>query len=114
MPDEDLRWRLKMVAAQIEPTVGAFDAAVESAYEMWTDFYDDESKSEAASVFSRGDESAPHYPVAVTFDPRVRAFDFLAADRRPTLDLVDAVFGNFVTAAEDRLDLQAVREVMLR
>ncbi|XXY19085.1 P-loop NTPase [Sorangium sp. So ce216] len=103
MPEDDLRWRLKMVAAQIEPTVGAFETAIESAYEIWTAFYDD-GEINGAIEFSREDESAPHYPIPVTFDPRVRAFDFLAPDRRPTLDLVDSVFGRFVAVAAERLE----------
>jgi len=102
MPEDDLRWRLKMVAAQIEPTVGGVEAAVEGSYELWADFYDD-GEREGAVEFSRGDDSAPHYPVPVTFDPRVRGFEFLVPDRRPTLDIVDSVFGKFVAIAADRL-----------
>ena len=102
MPDDDLRWRLKMVAAQIEPTVGALEAAVEGAYELWTEFYDD-GEQPGATVFAPGDESAPHHPIPVTFDPRVRAFEFLKADRRPTVDIIDSVFGRFVAVACERL-----------
>jgi cellulose biosynthesis protein BcsQ len=106
MPEEDLRWRLKMIAAQIEVTVGDLEAAVEASYEIWTALYDDEQEA-GATAFSRGDEAAPHHPIPVTFDPRVRAFDFLTPERRPTWDLVDSIFGRFVRSAAERLNLEA-------
>jgi len=46
MPDEDLRWRLKMVAAQIyDKTEGALASWVEASYDTWSALYDDESKT---------------------------------------------------------------------
>lgn len=119
MPEEDLRWRLKMVAAQIEPTVGALATSIEASYELWTELYDDEKaggydlglpggeSGPRARVFAPGDEAAPHFPIPLTFDPRVRAFDFLETERRPTWDLVDAIFGRFVKTASERLNIDA-------
>ncbi len=102
MPDDDLRWRLKMVSAQIDATEGAFDAAIESAYEIWTGFYDD-GENEGAVEFARDDESAPHYPIPITFDMQVRRFDFLTAAGRPPFASVDSVFGRFLAVATERL-----------
>lgn len=117
MPDEDLRWRLKMVSAQIEVTQGAREAAVEIAYEIWTELYDDQTEVRIkpavtsapphAKVFSPGDEEAPHHPVAITFDPRVRTFEFLTPEGRPTLDVVESVFGRFLALATERLEPDA-------
>lgn len=111
MPDDDLRWRLMMVSAQIEITVGAEELAVAHAYEAWTDFYDDEEKGEGASVFGKDDEQAPHFPVSIAFDPRVRGFEFLEPMRRPSTEIVDAIFGRFVRSAMVRLDISDGGEV---
>lgn len=111
MPDADLRTRLHMVAAQLEPTVGAYDAAVEAAYETWTELYDDGERA-GATVFARADQDAPHYPIPLSFDPRIRSIDFLTPDRRPTEDLIDAVFGRFVTMAAERLSLGPARDAL--
>ena len=63
MQDEDLRWRLKMVAAQIDKTEGALTSWIEASYETWSSLYDDESKTPSdgpnAQVFARDDANAP-------------------------------------------------------
>lgn len=102
MPDDDLRWRLKMVSAQIEPTEAAFEAAVESAYEIWTGFYDD-GETDGAIEFARGDESAPHYPIPIPFDTQIRRFDFLTSGGRPPFSSIESVFGKFLSVAAQRL-----------
>ena len=39
---EDLRWRLKMVAAQLDGTEGALEHWIDASYTSWSRFYDDE------------------------------------------------------------------------
>ena len=103
MPDGDLRWHLKMVAAQIDGTIGSFSDAIEQSYETWEHFYDDERMGFDATVFEKDDKDAPHYPLPITFDPRIRGVDFLDSMRRPTDEMMDSVFGEFVRKAAIRI-----------
>jgi Mrp family chromosome partitioning ATPase len=115
MPDEDLRWRLKMVAAQLDPTEGALDRWVGGAYSCWLGFYDAETKdgekedgqsqepSERAQTFERADEAAPHYPMPILFDSRLRGLNLVAPDERPDWSFIEATFGRFLKDATARL-----------
>jgi hypothetical protein len=115
MPDEDLRWRLKMVAAQLDPTEGALDRWVGNAYSCWLGFYDAETKdgeeedgqsqepSERAQTFERADEAAPHYPMPILFDSRLRGLNLVAPDERPDWSFIEATFGRFLKDATARL-----------
>ncbi|MGN6259122.1 MAG: ParA family protein [Ralstonia sp.] len=105
--DEDLRWRLKMVAAQTEPQENARRAWVQASYEVWESFYDDESAGGEPDfepqVFDRFSAEAPHFPIFVTFDPTVRSLVLTDLEARPDWNFVNAVFGDFFKGAEARL-----------
>lgn len=105
--DEDLRWKLKMVAAQTPPNEADRRAWVERSYDEWNDFYDDESADPTAefspTVFARGDNEAPHFPLFVTFDAGVRSLTLRDVESRPSWDFVQAIFGDFFSGAEQRL-----------
>lgn len=107
MPDEDLRWRLKMVAAQIDKTEGALASWVEESYEAWSALYDDESKTPgdgpSAQIFARDDFNAPHYPLPMYFDGGLRGVALADSAQRPPWPVVEAAFGAFLVAATARL-----------
>lgn len=108
MPEADLRWRLKMVGAQLEPTVGALAACVDRSYSTWSEFYDEASDSR--DTFERDEESAPHYPLRISFDARVRSIDFVNAAGRPEWSFVESAFGPFLAGATERLGLSPKRQ----
>ena len=107
MPDEDLRWRLKMVAAQIDKTEGALASWVEESYEAWSALYDDESKTPgdgpSVQIFARDDFNAPHYPLPMYFDGGLRGVALADSAQRPPWPVVEAAFGAFLAAATARL-----------
>jgi len=107
MPDEDLRWRLKMVAAQLDKTEGALASWVEASYEAWSALYDDESRTRddgpSAQTFARDDFDAPHYPLPVYFDGGLRGVALADGAARPLWPAVEAAFGAFLASATARL-----------
>lgn len=107
MPDEDLRWRMKMVAAQVDKTEGALANWVELSYETWSALYDDESRTRdeslSAQTFARDDRDAPHYPLPVYFDGGLRGIALTDSAERPPWAVVEAAFGEFLAAATVRL-----------
>lgn len=100
--DDDLRWRLKMVAAQLALEERAREQYLDRSYETWIELYDEELAAGDTEAFSyaRDDEQAPHFPMIITFDTRVRGFDFSAEDKLPAWDLVVATYGAFLKGAE--------------
>ena len=108
MGDEtDLRWKLKMVAAQTLPSEDSRRAWIESSYSTWTTFYDDEQSDYAADfqpqVFALGDQEAPHYPLFVNFDLGVRSLSLKDVNAKPEWDYVRGVFNDFFEGLEGRL-----------
>lgn len=107
MPDEDLRWRLKMVAAQVDKTDAAVASWVEASYDVWSALYDDESRtadnSPPAQTFARDDHAAPHYPLPVYFDGGLRGVALADSAERPPWPVVETAFGAFLAAATARL-----------
>jgi hypothetical protein len=111
MPDDDLRWRLKMVAAQLDGTEGALEHWIDAAYTSWSRFYDEErdepttrkDQSKRAQTFERTDESAPHHPLPIAFDPRLRGVDLVTPGQRPDWTFIEAAFGRFLEGATARV-----------
>jgi cellulose biosynthesis protein BcsQ len=107
MPDDDLRWRLKMVAAQLDAEESALERWIDLAHSSWSRFYDEEGddaeESARAQTFARGDEAAPHYPLPITFDSRVRGLNLVDPDKRPDWGFIEASFGRFFRGATARL-----------
>ena len=106
MPDEDLRWRLKMVAAQVDKTEGAVASSVDASYDTWSALYDDEGKAteeNPAVTFVRDDSNAPHHPLTVYYDPGLRGIGLVDAFQRPPWPVVEAAFGEFLGEATRRL-----------
>jgi hypothetical protein len=105
MADDDLRWRLKMVAAQLDGTEDAFEHWVNVSYESWSQFYDDENDQIGSTpqTFERADSAAPHYPIPIFFDPRMRGLNFVTPGKRPEWNSIEGVFGGFLKGATARL-----------
>lgn len=109
--DSDLRWRLKMVGAQAEPEESARLAFVQRSFDCWLDLYDAADGRQEAwpdsefnlFSFSEDDVAAPHHPLMIPFDPRVRSFQFSSKDTLPSWDLVASSYGPFLAAATTRL-----------
>lgn len=110
-PDNDLRWRLKMVGAQVEPTVSAQRRLVERCYALWSDLYDavDDAGAEASGArplsFVEEEEAGPHHPLVVPFEPAMRGRSLAVADERPTWDVVERAYRPFLDGALARLGL---------
>ena len=117
MADEDLRWRMKMVAAQLEPTESDRWRFKNASYETWTDeLYDAELTEEETNrlrqngqavpepqLFDLEDTNAPHYPLFIQFEPRIRSFDLIQPEVRPEWSVVETAFGDFFVTAKERL-----------
>jgi hypothetical protein len=112
MPDDDLRWRMKMIAAQLDAEESALDRWIDLAYSSWSGFYDEEADSDDvvamepgrhAQTFARNDEAAPHYPLPITFDSRIRGLNLVDPDKRPDWAFIEAAFGRFLRGATARL-----------
>ena len=106
MPEEDIRWRMKMVAAQIDPSEGAVRKFLDASYTAWSELYDAEEKagSEAkAQIFELADETAPHFPVRIAFGSELRGMAFVDPASRLDWTVAEAAFGSFLTGATLRL-----------
>lgn len=105
--DDDLRWKLKMVAAQTEPRMEARRAWVQASYSVWNRFYDDESAAESdrfePAVFDRDSSEAPHFPLFINFDSAVRSLILTTPDDEPDWPFIQGVFGEFFVGVEARL-----------
>lgn len=110
MPDEDLRWRLRMIAAQIDATEAAKTRFIENSYGTWLALYDAEADSEpdnevqnTVHSFSPKDEEGPHYPLFIRFDLKVKGLDLINHENRPEWNMIQDMFGDFFSGATDRL-----------
>jgi len=115
MDDNDLRWRLKMVGAQLEATESAKLSFKDNSYGIWSDeLYDsgissdEEAVIKAAGgiipqVFEREDDNAPHSPLVVHFDSRIKTFDLINNENRPDWRMIEAAFGEFFEEATTRI-----------
>ncbi len=106
MPDDDLRLRLKMVAAQLDKSEFALDSWIDRSYETWTALYDDEKSASADQIpqtFAREDASAPHYPLTILFDVGLRGSSFAQPGTRPRWEVVEGAFAGFLSGATERI-----------
>lgn len=110
MPEEDLRWRMKMVAAQVDKTEDALASWVDASYSTWSALYDGDAEagdelagSVRAQTFERDELSAPHYPLPIYFDSGLRGISLSDSSQRPVWNAIEAAFGAFLTEASARL-----------
>lgn len=110
MPEADLRWRLKMVAAQVDKTDGAIAKWRDASYRTWEALYDGEAPGglpngvdPEAQTFEIDEPNAPHYPLTVYFDMGFRGLDLVNPEKRPPWGAVEAAFGDFLESATERL-----------
>lgn len=105
--DNDLRWNLKMVAAQTPPNDADRREWTQASYDTWNGFYDDETVEATEGfipqVFARDDLEAPHNPLFINFDIQIRSLTLKDASSRPDWDFVAGCFGNFFDRAERQL-----------
>lgn len=109
MDDHDLRWRLKMVGAQLDATESAKLRFTDASYSVWSDeLYDDEENTENSTelvpqVFERAEDNAPHMPLFVQFDSRIRGFDLINPENFPDWKIIETAFGEFFSGAFARI-----------
>jgi hypothetical protein len=106
MPDEDLRWRLKMVAAQIDSAESARIRLLDSSYDAWSILYDADEECVGdmePQIFGRDEPNAPHYPLFIPYREEVKAWRLTKSDDRPDWETVESVFGGFFAQATARL-----------
>lgn len=115
MDDADLRWRLKMVSAQLEPTESAKRRFTGTCYGVWSDeLYDSgvttdeeqtlrDSGQQVPQVFEQEQDNAPHSPLFVHFDLGVKGFDLINSENRPDWRVIEIAFGDFFSGASARL-----------
>ena len=100
-----------MVGAQVEPTVAKRDELIQKCYSLWELLYDEERDmaeelglgGDSAPVFGPEEDNAPHFPIFIDFDARVRGLDLSNPENRPTWTTVEIAFSDFFAAATLRL-----------
>jgi cellulose biosynthesis protein BcsQ len=119
MPEDDLRWHMKMVAAQVNQTESALVRATEASFETWTEFYDAEelagkdrepNEADEPQLFGRDETQAPHYPLPIYFDTGMQGLQLVDKGQRPPWRVVEATFGVFLDDATKRLTRTAPDE----
>lgn len=115
MDDADLRWKLKMIGAQLEPTDSAKRRFTDNCYTVWSDeLYDAgvtveeeenlrNSGKEVPEVFGLEQDNAPHAPLVINFDLSVKNFDLINSENRPDWRVIETAFGDFFSGASMRL-----------
>jgi cellulose biosynthesis protein BcsQ len=104
MPDEDLRWRLKMIAAQVrDRSEGAKQTWISNSYSEWLNLYDDESKGDEASSFGPDESVAPHFPAFIYYGDAATDLNLANKDRRPVWESIQPLFDEFLTVSINRL-----------
>lgn len=108
MPDDDLRWRLKMVAAQIEAAESARARLIEASYDAWSTLYDADAEPPAGEptepqLFERDAMDAPHYPLFIPYREDVKTWNLVDPADRPDWRTVQSVFGDFFAEATARV-----------
>lgn len=107
MPDQDLRWRLHMVAAQLGGAQNDFENAIRKSYNLWEILYDDASSQEAndheMQPFQEFEDSAPHLPIPIYYEGLLAKKSLTDPQQRPAWEVVERAFGRFITEATERL-----------
>jgi cellulose biosynthesis protein BcsQ len=115
--DADLRWKLKMVAAQTPPRQDARREYLNNSYRVWNQFYDDETATGDGNqkfephVFDRDDVEAPHHPLFINFDVGVRGLSLVNSAARPEWGFVEGIFRDFFQGVEERLYPNAASDI---
>ncbi len=104
MQEDDLRHRLTMVGAQTDSTESAARRLVEHSFLAWTDeLYDAEADPKGMESFEMMEDTAPHYPLRIGFDPRLRGLELNHSNTLPEWGIVKSAFGPFLNGATARL-----------
>ncbi len=101
---DDLRSRLKMVAAQIGSTDESLQHCVQLSYDTWREIYDEETETEKSDVsYSLNDEAAPHYPTPIYFGDQLRGFPGWGMGETIREEVIKVAFGEFCKLYSSRL-----------
>ena len=104
--DNDLRWKLKMVAAQTLPRDDFRRKWINDSYEAWAKFYDSEADGSVdfqPEVFDRDAKEAPHFPLFVNFELAFRSLPLNQPDALPDWEFARGIFGDFIDGLERQL-----------
>jgi MinD-like ATPase involved in chromosome partitioning or flagellar assembly len=101
---DDLRSRLKMVAAQIGSTDESLKHCVRSSYDIWQEIYDEEIVTAESDVtYAENDEAAPHYPTPIYFGDSLRGFPGWGLGDTIREEVINVAFGEFCKLYSSRL-----------
>jgi hypothetical protein len=99
----ELRQRLQMVAATVPPT--GRDDYLKSfrgqSWDLWESLYDDAAAYDDPDAFNfdQDAEEAPHMPLIIEWDERLRHFDPVARPEALNPAYIEAALGHFLTGA---------------
>lgn len=103
LPDHDLRLKMKMVGAQAAVTERDRARLVDNSFNLWTTLYDQREPTEPA--FARDDPDAPHYPLTIYFEDKLRGLRLVEPGQRPAWSLIETTFSAFINGASERIAL---------
>lgn len=110
--DDDWRLRLKMVHAKAGQKQADVDRFLSNAYQLWLDCLYDEAPADERSnasppsevfTFAQEEDAAPHYPLTILWDPRFEGFNPLEHLNAEAEAAVNATFGTFAVALDQRI-----------
>lgn len=101
-PDDDLRWRLKMVGAQVGPRERDHEAVRQRCASLWESLYDVDQGGRPFA-FPDHDESAPHHALLIHFGDLLRGMNLADPAERIAWETIEAAFGSFLKGATDLL-----------
>ncbi|CAK0742839.1 conserved hypothetical protein [uncultured Gammaproteobacteria bacterium] len=97
MPNNDIRWRLKMVAAQLGREDQDFEDAVRCSHDTWKSLYD------APLEVLESHTDRPHYPIPIYSESLLSRKSLVLPGQCPPWSVVEKAFGRFITEATARL-----------
>ncbi|MBF0560917.1 MAG: hypothetical protein HQL37_02650 [Alphaproteobacteria bacterium] len=95
--NNDLRLRLKCVAAMVEDFGDPLSCWIGNAYDTWCTIYDE--AEDAPYAFSLQDEEAPHYPLPIAFTAAARRARLTDATLDEQWNLLAPAFQRFIDTA---------------